>query len=347
MTGLGNSQPATTGASGGPSPWKRFFALACLISVAMSAFTIFQSHAQYHQPATDDGRSLLSSWKLVADALVVARPPTAAAQDDGLLRRGSGRRRRSGDDNWPATVAMMDWEVEESGWVPEHPGAGAGAAADQEQEQEQEQPVLPRLQNVFLTTYFLFSFTTAFYALPLAMGFESARNILIRLRRPHVLPDVPAWSNFLWLGVVGPSLVVVPVSGFLAADVYDFHMPQVILGSMTLLAGVIAVMLHYLVKVRPVGGLPPSRKLATARHIVNLVFLLLSVAGAMTSFVEPSKTLAFLTEAFPVEYVIVGGFGLASTMIIAQAICVLDLYLALRECNGRESAGDATLKEIL
>ncbi|KAI1638646.1 hypothetical protein F4809DRAFT_239402 [Biscogniauxia mediterranea] len=359
--GLGNSQPATTlggGGGGGPSPWKRFFALACLISVAMSAFTIFQSHAQYHDhhhraaaaAAADDGRSLLLSWRLVADALVVAPPPTASQQhDDGLLRRGSGsesERRRGDDDDWPAGAMMdMDREVEESGWVPEHPGAAA--AADQEQEQEQEQqPVLPRL-NVFLTTHFLFSFTTAFYALPLAMGFESARNILIRLRRPHVLPDVPAWTNFLWLGIVGPSLVVVPVSGFLAADAYDFHMTRVILGSVTLLAGAVAVTLHYLMKVRPAGGLPPSRKLATARHIVNLVFLLLSVAGSMMSFVEPSKTLAFLTETFPVEYVIVGGFGLASTIIIAPAICVLDLYLALRECNSRESAGDATLKEIL
>ncbi|KAI0597431.1 hypothetical protein F4775DRAFT_560211 [Biscogniauxia sp. FL1348] len=316
-------------AAGGPSPWKRFFALACLISLAMSAFTISQAHAQYR---ADEG-SLLS-WRLVTDALVNARP-TTAAQHDGLLRRERSRR----DNNWPA--AAVDWEVEESGWVPEHTGV------DPEQEPEQEQPMLPRL-NVFLTVHFLFSFTTAFYVLPLAMGFESARNILVRLRRPHVLPDVVAcWGNFLWLGIVGPSLVVIPVSGFLAADAFDFPMPQVILGSMTLLVGVGAVTLHYLVKVRPVGGLLPSRDLTTARSVVNLVFLFLSIAGTMMSFVEPSKTLAFLTEAFPVEYVIVGGFGLASTIIIAPAICALDVYLAFRECNGRGSAGGAPVKEML
>ncbi|KAI5926199.1 hypothetical protein F4810DRAFT_584397 [Camillea tinctor] len=168
------------------------------------------------------------------------------------------------------------------------------------------------------------------------MGFESARNVLVRLRRPHVLPDVPCWSNFLWLGLVAPSLVIIPASGFLAADAYEFQMPQVILGCMSFLAGVVAVTLHYLVKVRPVGDLPPAANLATARYIVNLVFLLASIAGTMLSFVEPGKTLAALTQVFPVEYVIVGGFGLASTIIVAPAICVLDGYLAFRERGGRE-----------
>lgn len=53
------------------------------------------------------------------------------------------------------------------------------------------------------------------HALPLAVGLESARNMLVRVRLGHVLPNASRWNNMLWFFVVAPALVLVLVFGAL------------------------------------------------------------------------------------------------------------------------------------
>lgn len=52
-------------------------------------------------------------------------------------------------------------------------------------------------------------------AFPTAVGLESARNILIRIRKPHHLLWERKWTNIIWFYVIPPSLVLILVFGAL------------------------------------------------------------------------------------------------------------------------------------
>jgi hypothetical protein len=50
---------------------------------------------------------------------------------------------------------------------------------------------------------------------PAAVGLESARNIFLRIRKPHHLVWERKWTNIMWFYVIAPSLVLVLVFGVL------------------------------------------------------------------------------------------------------------------------------------
>lgn len=51
--------------------------------------------------------------------------------------------------------------------------------------------------------------------LPLAIGLEHMRNVLLRINIPQVLPNVHKWNNIMWIFIMGPSLFVVFLFGAL------------------------------------------------------------------------------------------------------------------------------------
>lgn len=49
--------------------------------------------------------------------------------------------------------------------------------------------------------------------LPLALGLEGARNILVRIKLGHILPNAPRWNNIMWYFILAPSLILILIFG--------------------------------------------------------------------------------------------------------------------------------------
>ncbi|KAF6818811.1 hypothetical protein CMUS01_11860 [Colletotrichum musicola] len=67
----------------------------------------------------------------------------------------------------------------------------------------------------FLVIHILFAIVAYINVLPLAIGLEHTRNLLLRLNAPQVLPNVHKWNNIMWLFVLAPSMVIVLIFGVL------------------------------------------------------------------------------------------------------------------------------------
>jgi hypothetical protein len=73
----------------------------------------------------------------------------------------------------------------------------------------------------------LFALIAFLNVLPLALGFESLRNLLFRARLTTVLPKIPKWNHIMWLFVITPSIIIVFVFGVVmygsSAHFRSFH----------------------------------------------------------------------------------------------------------------------------
>lgn len=61
----------------------------------------------------------------------------------------------------------------------------------------------------------LFAIVAYINVLPLAIGLEHMRNLLLRINVPQVLPNAHKWNNIMWLFILAPSMVIVLIFGVL------------------------------------------------------------------------------------------------------------------------------------
>lgn len=52
--------------------------------------------------------------------------------------------------------------------------------------------------------------------MPLVVGLESTQNLLGRVGKAHVLAWSDKWVNISWIALIGPSIFIVLVTGFVA-----------------------------------------------------------------------------------------------------------------------------------
>lgn len=52
---------------------------------------------------------------------------------------------------------------------------------------------------------------------PLVLTFDATRNILVRVKMSHVLPNIPRWMNIIWLYVMTPAAILTLLFGSLTA----------------------------------------------------------------------------------------------------------------------------------
>ncbi|KAK3933757.1 hypothetical protein QBC46DRAFT_431479 [Diplogelasinospora grovesii] len=199
---------------------------------------------------------------------------------------------------------------------------------------------------IFLAIHILVATVAFLNVVPLALGLESSRNILIRLRLSHVVPNIPRWNTVLWLYVFTPLLPIALVFGILAMGTAGhFRTAHGVLGILTTILATAAVALHCLVKLRRAeDGLIIARPFKfldprTIRTIVNQVLLMMSVATAFTGFADLSVISLCVTQLISFETTVVLGFSLSGAPMLGSAVSGLDIFLALRECRRLRSSG--------
>ncbi|KAJ9150797.1 Cytochrome b/b6/petB-like protein [Pleurostoma richardsiae] len=199
---------------------------------------------------------------------------------------------------------------------------------------------------VFLAIHILAATVAFLNIVPLALGLESSRNILIRLRLSHVMPNIPRWNTVLWLYAFTPFLPLVLVFGILAMGTAGhFRTAHGVLGILTIVLAIAAVALHCVVKLRRAeDGLIIARPFKfldprTVRTIVNQVLLIVSVATAFTGFADLSVISLCFTQLISFETTVVLGFSLSGALMLGSAVSGLDIFLALRECRRLRSSG--------
>ncbi|KAI0016884.1 hypothetical protein F4780DRAFT_634880 [Xylariomycetidae sp. FL0641] len=190
----------------------------------------------------------------------------------------------------------------------------------------------------FLILHVLIGVFAFFNILPLAIGLESTRNILIRIKMSHVLAKAPRWNNIIWMAIIAPSVILVLLFGALTmGNASHFRTAHGVFGLLAVITGIAAVPLHYIVKMRQAGDSSLPSQLHTVRNVVNQLFLLLSVVATLTGFADLSKISICFTQLVPFELSVSLGFGLANVVAVASAVCGLDGYLAFRERRGKKS----------
>lgn len=65
------------------------------------------------------------------------------------------------------------------------------------------------------TATVLLGLAVLIFIVPIIMGMEGARNMLVRIRKPQHLLWVPKWANLGWILLVGPLLILVLIFGVL------------------------------------------------------------------------------------------------------------------------------------
>ncbi|KAH9908313.1 hypothetical protein F4778DRAFT_776615 [Xylariomycetidae sp. FL2044] len=164
----------------------------------------------------------------------------------------------------------------------------------------------------FLIIHILFGILAFFGVLPLVLGLESARNILIRIRKSHILPNVSRWNNIMWFAVIAPSMLLVLVFGALAMGTSrHFRTPHGIVGLLDLILGIAATAMHFLVKARPTEDSPVPPQLGLVRNVTNSLFLIFSLAATLTGFTDLSRISICLTQTVSFEVAVLLDFGLS------------------------------------
>ncbi|KAK2059077.1 hypothetical protein LY76DRAFT_571391 [Colletotrichum caudatum] len=202
----------------------------------------------------------------------------------------------------------------------------------------------------FVVLHIIFAIVAYINILPLAIGLEHLRNLLIRVNVPQVLPNVHRWNNIMWLFVMAPSVVIVLIFGVLVtAKSAHFRTAHGIISLITTLVGLGAVLLHLAVKARAPPQLPkstgppppplPLTSLPNIRLMVNQLFLALSFASVITGFTDLSSVALCFTQIVPFDVAIVAGFGLSTVFVLGSSISGLDLALTVRDIMKRRKGG--------
>ncbi|GKT41285.1 uncharacterized protein ColSpa_01467 [Colletotrichum spaethianum] len=204
----------------------------------------------------------------------------------------------------------------------------------------------------FLVIHILLAIIAYVNVLPLAIGLEHSRNLLLRINAPQVLPNVHKWNNILWLFVMGPSIVAVLIFGALVtAKSTHFRTAHGIISLITTFVGLGAFLLHLAVKARapPVPANssrapppPTSLGLPGIRVIVNQLFLALSFLCVITGFADLSSVALCFTQIVPFDLSLVVGFSLSTVFVLGSSISGLDISLNVRDYLRRRKAGQAS-----
>ncbi|KAK2015096.1 hypothetical protein LZ32DRAFT_580611 [Colletotrichum eremochloae] len=204
----------------------------------------------------------------------------------------------------------------------------------------------------FLVIHILFAIVAYINVLPLAIGLEHLRSLLLRVNVPHVLPNVHKWNNIMWLFVMAPSVVLVFVFGMLVtAKSTHFRTAHGIISLITTFVGLGAVLLHLVVKARAPPQLPrstrspppplPLMSLPNIRLLVNQLFLALSFACIITGFADLSSVALCFTQIVPFDLALLIGFSLSTVFVFGSLVSGLDLSLIVRDIIKRRKGGRA------
>ncbi|GJC93023.1 hypothetical protein ColKHC_01849 [Colletotrichum higginsianum] len=195
----------------------------------------------------------------------------------------------------------------------------------------------------FLIIHILFAIVAYANVLPLALGLEHLRNLLLRINVPQVLPNVHKWNNIMWLFVMGPSVVAVFIFGVLVtAKSAHFRTAHGIISLLTTLIGLGAFLLHLAIKARAPPQLPNSSRspapapmpllsLPNIRVMVNQLFLIMSFASVITGFSSLSSVALCFTQVVPFDLALVIGFSLFTVFVLGWSISGLDIALLVRD----------------
>ncbi|KAK1983046.1 hypothetical protein LZ30DRAFT_18721 [Colletotrichum cereale] len=205
----------------------------------------------------------------------------------------------------------------------------------------------------FLVVHIIFAIVAYINILPLAIGLEHLRNLLLRVNAPQVLPNVHKWNSIMWFFVMGPSVVLVLIFGALVtAKSAHFRTAHGIISLLTTIIGLGAVLLHLAVKARTPPQLPrparspppplPLMSLPNIRLVVNQLFLVLSFASVITGFTDLSSVALCFTQIVPFDLALVIGFGLSTVFVLGSSISGLDIALTVRDFMKQRKGGQAT-----
>ncbi|KAI8164874.1 hypothetical protein KHU50_007188 [Colletotrichum sp. SAR 10_65] len=191
----------------------------------------------------------------------------------------------------------------------------------------------------FLVLHILFAIVAYINVLPLAIGLEHARNLLIRINVPHILPNVHRWNNIMWLFIIAPSTIVVLIFGVLVfGQSGHFRTAHGIISLLTTLVGIGAFLLHLAIKARAPPPLPNARTppipltaLPNIRVYVNQLFLILSFASVISGFADLSSVALCFTQVVPFDLALMLGFGLSTVFVLGSSISGLDIALTFRD----------------
>ncbi|EFQ34927.1 hypothetical protein CGRA01v4_04147 [Colletotrichum graminicola] len=210
----------------------------------------------------------------------------------------------------------------------------------------------------FLVIHILFAIVAYINVLPLAIGLEHLRSLLLRVNVPQALPKVQKWNNIMWLFVMGPSVLLVFLFGALVtAKSAHFRTAHGVISLIATLVGLGAVLLHLVVKARAPPELPrstgspppplPLTSLPNIRLMVNQLFLALSFASVITGFAGLSSVALCFTQIVPFDLALVIGFGLSTVFVLGSSISGLDLALTVRDIMKRRKGGTAGSSEAV
>ncbi|KAK1702516.1 hypothetical protein BDP67DRAFT_560581 [Colletotrichum lupini] len=195
----------------------------------------------------------------------------------------------------------------------------------------------------FLVLHILFAIIAYINVLPLAIGLEHMRNLLLRIDAPPILPKIEKWNNIMWLFIMGPSVVVVLIFGILVtAKSSHFRTAHGIISLFTTMVGLAAFLMHLAIKARAPPGLPhtsrsgptppaPLLSLPNIRVMVNQLFLILSFASVITGFADLSSVALCFTQVVPFDLALVIGFSLSTVFVLGSTVSGLDIALTGRD----------------
>ncbi|UQC81717.1 uncharacterized protein CLUP02_07203 [Colletotrichum lupini] len=195
----------------------------------------------------------------------------------------------------------------------------------------------------FLVLHILFAIIAYINVLPLAIGLEHMRNLLLRIDAPPILPKIEKWNNIMWLFIMGPSAVVVLIFGILVtAKSSHFRTAHGIISLFTTMVGLAAFLMHLAIKARAPPGLPhtsrsgptppaPLLSLPNIRVMVNQLFLILSFASVITGFADLSSVALCFTQVVPFDLALVIGFSLSTVFVLGSTVSGLDIALTGRD----------------
>lgn len=199
-----------------------------------------------------------------------------------------------------------------------------------------------------------------YIALPLVLTFTSLRNIVVRLRIPHVLPSwTPKASRILMLFVVAPSLLFILIFGLVAGSASGhLRTAHGVLGIIVLIIAIASIVLYFFAKQAELApGEPPSGAIKMgyvtfASNACNQLLLILLVPTLITGFADLSSVTLCLTRAvLPFEVVVALGFLLAFVFLLGQYTSAAELiliFLANRKASKARSipAAEKTIRRV-
>ncbi|KAK1637918.1 hypothetical protein BDP81DRAFT_460531 [Colletotrichum phormii] len=195
----------------------------------------------------------------------------------------------------------------------------------------------------FLVLHVLFAIVAYINILPLAIGLEHMRNLLLRINAPQILPNVQKWNNIMWLFIMGPSVVVVLIFGILVtAKSSHFRTAHGIISLFTTLVGLAAFLMHLAIKARAPPQLPNTSRsgptppalllsLPNIRVMVNQLLLILSFASVITGFADLSSVALCFTQIVPFDLALVIGFSLSTVFVSGSTVSGLDIALTVQD----------------